>query len=183
MTGLLRVALVAAVLAVAIAIVIDDTRPPADADNQAPARSASTSAPAVTAAATTRSTVAGQLLVPADRHKRLITVPVLGRFSVRCGARTRLGGVFTSTANEGMWVTVEPSEGQPRSALVEPGKRFAFPPSHGSTTTQRWQFARINEAFSSVALVFVSSSPAYPHLPACAISAYAFGPTRQPRPK
>lgn len=183
MTGFRQLALIAAILVVVALIVVDGSRPPAGADGRAPARSAMPAAPAGKAAAATNSIVAGELLAPADGRQPLIKVPGLGRFSVRCGGKKRLAGVFTSTADETLEVSVAPSAGHARSAVVDPGKRFAFPPSQGSTTTQRWQLARINDVFSEVTLVFISSSPAYAGNPTCALSAYAIGPTRQPRRK
>jgi hypothetical protein len=172
MAGFRRVAVPAVVVAAAAAIVA--TRPSADAGNPIRSRAPSTT--------TSRSGVAADFVAPADKQQRLLTVPGVGRFGVRCRQDQRLRGTFTSTTDETMFVTVESDGGRVRGAALDPGKRMAFPPADGAATAQRWQFAKINEASSSVALVFVSSRPAYGgDPPVCAVSAYAIGPTEKPR--
>jgi hypothetical protein len=182
MTGTARLAIGAAIAVVAV-IVVQVSRS-ADADDHPAGTTASPVRPAAaSSSATTRSTVAAKFVLSADKTQTLLVLAGIGRFTVSCPADRKLRGTFRSTANESMQAVVQRGGSAPRSAFINPGKSWAFPASPGSTTTQRWQFARINEAFSEVALVFVASSPAFGGNPGCAISAYAIGPTRQPNRK
>jgi hypothetical protein len=164
-----KVAAAAAVLAGLIVIALAVARSPADTAQR----------PQVHGAATPRSTVAGDFLFGPSR---LMDVAGLGRFMVDCRSQHRLVTTFRSSTDGTIFLTVDRGGAPPRSAALDPGKRFVLPATPRHAATQRWQFAGINEARSSVALVFISSGPAYGRRePACAVSAYAIGPTEQPR--
>jgi hypothetical protein len=180
MSGSKPIALGAVVVVGLAVFVVGLSWPAADADDHG-RQKAVASTPAVPALATNRNTVGGDFVLPVDGNRPLITVAGLGRFSVRCRSQHRLQTTLRSTVNETVFVTVDEGGARPRAAVVDPGKRFQLATSGGAATTQRWQIARINDAFTSVALVFVASSPPYGSNPTCAVSAYAVGPTKQPR--
>jgi hypothetical protein len=164
-----KVAAVATVLTAALLIALVAARSPADTARR----------PQAHRAATPRSTVAGEFLFGPSQ---LMDVAGIGRFVVDCRSQHRLVTTFRSSTDETIFLTVDRGGARPRSAVVDPGKRFVLPAAPGHTATQRWQLAGISEAGSSVALVFISSNPAYGRRElACAISAYAIGPTEQPR--
>jgi hypothetical protein len=178
MTGSRRIALAAVVVGLAaLAVVL--FWPAADVEDHA-GQKAVASTPAVPPATTARNKVGGDFVLPADGNRPLITVAGLGRFSVRCRSQHRFRTTFRSTADETVFVTADPGGAPPRAAVVDPGKRFRLAAS-GPAAMQRWQLTSLNEAFSSVTVVSISSSPPYGSNPTCAVSAYAVGPTKQRR--
>jgi hypothetical protein len=120
----------------------------------------------------------GEFVLAGDRARRLLAVPGLGRFRVRCPAKKGLRGAFTSSSKVTLEVAIDRGNAPHKSAFVDPGKRLALPASRGYTTTQRWQFAEVTEATAKVTVVFIASTPTSGGRD-CVASAYALGPTQR----
>jgi hypothetical protein len=119
------------------------------------------------------------LLLPADGTRTLISVPGLGRFKARCPKSDRIVTSFSSKSGQAVAVVVDDGQSRARHAFVNPGKTLRLGDLARSTTLQHWQLAEISEAFSSVAVVSIASSPARAiGNPGCAVSAYVLGPTQ-----